>query len=164
MNRMDIPWVQLIWHAHYQNHKLPQSSGPCGSFWWKDCLSLMDNFLTHLRVTPGTGNTIRLWRDNWNGTALVRQYPHLCSYAKQESISLHEATAYVLQGDVYDLFHTPLSDIAMQQYNNFAELLAMRADLQGKDAWQVPGSTAVYKSSKLYKLLRQFPAAPKPFQ
>ena len=96
MNRMDIPWVQLIWHAHYQNHKLPQSSGPCGSFWWKDCLSLMDNFLTHLRVTPGTGNTIRLWRDNWNGTALVRQYPHLCSYAKQESISLHEATAYVL--------------------------------------------------------------------
>ena len=52
----------------------------------------------------------------------------------------------------------------MQQYSNFTELLAMRADIQGKDAWQVPGSTTVYKSSKLYKLLRPFPVAPKPFQ
>ena len=39
MNRQNIPWVKLIWEAHYQNNKLPQVQAPCGSFWWKDVLS-----------------------------------------------------------------------------------------------------------------------------
>jgi hypothetical protein len=40
MNKQDIPWVNLIWQAHYSNGTIPQSSNACGSFWWKDCLSL----------------------------------------------------------------------------------------------------------------------------
>ena len=24
MNKLDVPWVKLIWEAHYRNNKLPQ--------------------------------------------------------------------------------------------------------------------------------------------
>ena len=124
----------------------------------------MDKFLTHFYVSPGAGDTIRLWRDLWDDTTLVRQYPHLCSYAKQEDISLLAATEYVNDGDIYDLFHTPLSDTATQQYNNFVQKLAMRTNQSEHDLWKIPGASDKFKSNILYKLLRPFPPAPNPFQ
>ena len=164
MNKMDLPWVQLIWQAHYHGNRLPQAHGPVGSFWWKDCLSLMDKFLSHFHVESGTGDTIRLWRDLWDDTTLVSQYPHLCSCAKQEDISLQAATESVLNRDVYDLFHTPLSAIATQQYNQLVQKLTTRGSTIGTDVWSISGANGTFRSNKLYKLLRPYPTAPEPFQ
>jgi hypothetical protein len=41
-NHHDIPWVNLIWHAYYRNSNTPHGCQPKGSFWWKDCLELLD--------------------------------------------------------------------------------------------------------------------------
>jgi hypothetical protein len=36
-NRLDIPWVNLVWNNHYRAGKLP-SENRTRSFWWKDNL------------------------------------------------------------------------------------------------------------------------------
>jgi hypothetical protein len=42
-NHADVPWVNLIWNAHYVN-KVPHTENVVGSFWWKDITKLVDNF------------------------------------------------------------------------------------------------------------------------
>lgn len=32
-NRLDVPWVNLVWNTYY-NHNVPHASEPRGSFWW----------------------------------------------------------------------------------------------------------------------------------
>ena len=39
-NRKEIPWVKLVWHAHYSNGDIPHATMDKGSFWWKDILKL----------------------------------------------------------------------------------------------------------------------------
>lgn len=42
-NRLDLPWVNLIWEKHYRNGKLPSHIRK-GSFWWRDILKLLPDF------------------------------------------------------------------------------------------------------------------------
>jgi hypothetical protein len=42
-NKADCPWVNLIWNSHYRGGNLP-GHRPCGSFWWRTVLKLLDNF------------------------------------------------------------------------------------------------------------------------
>jgi len=58
-NREDIPWVNLIWEIYYQNGKLPTDTGK-GSFWWKDCLKLLDKFKGMAKVTVSDGKSCLL--------------------------------------------------------------------------------------------------------
>jgi hypothetical protein len=55
-NRKDIPWVILVWFAHYDN-KITHAENLCGSFWWRDVLKLGDNFRGVAVVTVGMGDT-----------------------------------------------------------------------------------------------------------
>ena len=41
-NKMDIPWVQLIWSKYYGNGELPHFPTRLGPFWWRDCCSILD--------------------------------------------------------------------------------------------------------------------------
>jgi hypothetical protein len=75
MNKHDIPWVNLIWRAHYPNGKIPESSNACGSFWWKDYLTLLGSFLQISSRHAGPGNTIRIWVDACDETPLWVQFP-----------------------------------------------------------------------------------------
>lgn len=38
-NKMDLPWVRLIWSSYYQN-EVPHATKEIGSFWWKDIMRL----------------------------------------------------------------------------------------------------------------------------
>lgn len=42
-NRMDIPWVNIVWDNHYKDGTLP-SSRKVGSFWWKGILKTLNTF------------------------------------------------------------------------------------------------------------------------
>lgn len=33
-NKMDIPWVKLVWSKYYED-KIPHATREVGSFWWK---------------------------------------------------------------------------------------------------------------------------------
>jgi hypothetical protein len=60
-NRVDTPWVQLVWEKHYQNGKLP-SHIKKGSFWWRDNLKLLDSFKGMATVHLQDGSTCYLRR------------------------------------------------------------------------------------------------------
>jgi len=55
-NKCDIPWVQLVWHSHYNNGSIPLHNRR-GSFWWKDVLKLLDSYKGMASVTVGDGST-----------------------------------------------------------------------------------------------------------
>lgn len=42
-NKVDIPWVQLVWNCQYPNGGLPVKNNK-GFFWWKDTLKSFDSF------------------------------------------------------------------------------------------------------------------------
>ena len=62
-NKVDVPWVQLIWTTYYQ-HKVPYLAPAKGSFWWKDILKLSVQFRSIAHCLSGMGDTIGLWEDN----------------------------------------------------------------------------------------------------
>jgi hypothetical protein len=126
MNKQDIPWVQLIWQAHYSNGKVPQSSNACGSFWWKDCLSLLSTFLQIAQCKPGIGDSVRAWKDNWCETALNSRFPHLFSFCLDEDITLQKLSLRCNSENIDQVFYLPLSVIASHQFETLSTELQNR--------------------------------------
>ena len=70
-NKKEIPWVKLIWNAHYPNGQVPHATTDRGSFWWRDILKLCDLFRGIVECKIGDGSTVLFWSDLWN-VRLVR--------------------------------------------------------------------------------------------
>jgi hypothetical protein len=62
-NKQDLPSVNLVWDAYYQE-KVPHAENICGSFWWKDVIKQVDNFRGVAKVQHGRGDTLLFWSDN----------------------------------------------------------------------------------------------------
>ena len=110
-NRLDIPWVHLIWEKHYQNDKLPNNIGK-GSFWWRDNIKLLDKFKGIALVNLSDGRTCSLWWDIWEGQVCAQIYPELFSFAKMKHLSLQKILSIT---SIEQLFHLPLSSKAYSQ-------------------------------------------------
>ena len=110
-NRLDIPWVHLIWEKHYQNDKLPNTARK-GSFWWKDILKLLDKFKGLASVTISDGRTCLLWWDLWEGQVCAQVNPELFSFAKMKNVTLQRVLSPIA---IDHLFHLPLSSEAYSQ-------------------------------------------------
>jgi hypothetical protein len=114
-NKRDIPWVQLVWSAHYQG-KVPHEEKLCGSFWWKDVMKQVDNFRGVSVISMGAGDTFMFWQDNWNVDGLARplmfRFPRLFSYVLNDKMSALQV--YSVE-DLTDLFYRPLSTQAFQE-------------------------------------------------
>ena len=54
-NRMDLPWVKLIWSAYYVG-LVPHATDQCGSFWWRDIIQLAPIYrgVTSMEVRDGS--------------------------------------------------------------------------------------------------------------
>jgi hypothetical protein len=87
-NRLDIPWVKLIWNTYYNQDKLP-SFHLEGSFWWKTHLELLDKYKGMSRSLIGDGKSTLFWTNLWNDTCLHQKFPHLVSFARKTSLSVH---------------------------------------------------------------------------
>ena len=122
MNQEDIPWVKLIWQAHYQDFKLPQSRAPCGSFWWKDCLSLWNDFMELAMVKANARRTVRIWKDKWMETPAMEEFPHLFSFAGDQDCSLEKFHA-LRDDDIVDNFQLPLSITAGHECDELSQML-----------------------------------------
>jgi hypothetical protein len=160
-NHQDIPWVNLIWQAYYHNiNNTPHLCSRKGSFWWKDCLSMVDDFTDLTTCSVHKGNSISLWFDQWdNNSKKETQYPRLLSFAKNDRINLHKATGLE---DLYDLFHLPLSIEAHQEFRS------LQLDLNGinssdrDDIWCLRGNEASFSTKKVYRALIGNYEVPKP--
>ena len=83
-NRLDIPWVQLVWEKHYRNGTLPGSRKK-GSFWWRDILHLLDSFKGLAMVNVKDGISCLFWDDLWMNRVPKQIYPGLYSFAKMKA-------------------------------------------------------------------------------
>jgi hypothetical protein len=108
-NHASIPWVNLVWHAYYDNRGTPQSINTKASFCWKDCIALEDKYKEMTYVDIQNGKIVLLWKDNWNNG--IRQdiyiYPHLHSFAKTHNITI-DKTIEETNDNIYDIFHLHL--------------------------------------------------------
>ena len=86
-NRENIPWVNLIWEAYYDNGILPGQIWE-GSFWWKCNLRLIDSYKAMARCTIGDGKSALFWSDLWHSACLNQFFPHLYSFVKDQNLSV----------------------------------------------------------------------------
>ena len=135
-NKVDTPWVQLVWKAYY-NDKVPHVDNLRGSYWWKDIMKLVDNFRSVAFVRHGTGDTFLFWTDSWKldgpVTTMKSRFPRLCSYALNEDVSA--ATVFAAVDDLPSLFHLPLSQQAFVELDNLKNLLLQHPLSQESDVW-----------------------------
>jgi hypothetical protein len=169
-NCRDIPWVQLIWRAHYDSGALPDQATLKGSHWWRSCISLLDEFKQITSVIPGNGHSILLWSDKWsdkwNASNLHSKFPQLFSFAKNKKVTLKYAIQQ-MQEDRYSMFHTPLSTIADEQCIRLQNTLNCFAILENesmeKDKWSLDGNSVKYSTKKVYLAITKPNIAPAPF-
>jgi hypothetical protein len=89
-NRLDIPWVHLVWEKHYSSGKLPGHIKK-GSFWWRDNLKFLDTFKGMVVCQIQNGATCLFWTDLWGGQVQHQTYPELFSFAKSKMLSFQKA-------------------------------------------------------------------------
>jgi hypothetical protein len=70
-NKINFPWVNLIWDNYYRNAKLPDHIAK-GSFWWRALLKVLDKYKGVDMVQVQDGSSVLMWKDMWNskGTML----------------------------------------------------------------------------------------------
>jgi hypothetical protein len=134
-NKRDIPWVQLVWSAHYQG-KVPHEEKLCGSFWWKDVMKQVDNFRGVSVISMGAGDTFMFWQDNWKVDGVARpfmfRFPRLFSYVLNDKMSTLEV--YSVE-DLSQLFYRPLSTQAFQELQTMQSLMHHNQLSETKDEW-----------------------------
>jgi hypothetical protein len=73
-NKVELPWVQLTWKAFYSHHIPPHHRKQVESF-WRDVMSLSDNYLMMAACSANMGDTIYFLRDTWNPGVLQWKFP-----------------------------------------------------------------------------------------
>jgi len=147
-NQKDVPWVKLVWNAHYQNGQIPHATTDKGSFWWRDLLKLCDMFRGISSCIVGNGSTVLFWSDVWNNHLLQEKFPRLYSYAKDKRISVAK---FLENNTVMAQFHLPLSEQGHQEYMELQDLLQnIQVQEHSKDTWHYIWGTSTYTSSKFY--------------
>ena len=157
-NRMDIPWVHLIWDSYYSNNSLP---GPRmhGSFWWKAHLKLVDSYKGLAKSIIASGNSTLFWHDLWKDNCLSQKFPHLYSFARNIDITVKTASQSEF---LEDLFHLPLSREAYQQ---FIQLEDIWEDVKNSmvrdqhDVWTYIWGNNSFSSKRAYNVLIGFQQA-----
>lgn len=82
-NKVDIPWVTLIWDTYYRN-VVPHGTVLCGSFWWKDVFKLADKYVSRVKIQINSDSSMLFWTNQWTlgGTQnpLRHRFERLFSY------------------------------------------------------------------------------------
>jgi hypothetical protein len=151
-NRVNVPWVHLIWSTYYENI-VPHGGNVSASFWWRDIMKLVHKYREVARVKPGAGNTILFWSDNWwfDGSTqpISERFPRLFSYALDSKLSAAEVFA---SDDMAALFHLPISAQAYEEMQQLSSKMRASPLSLDRDCWEyVWGST--YQASQYYKHL-----------
>ena len=151
-NRLDVPWVNLIWDCYYANDQLPGVRMQ-GSFWWKAHLKLIDCYKGMAKCTIGSGTSTLFWHDLWTNSCLSHEFPHLYSFAKNIDVTVR----HVIQNDfLEDLFHLPLSRETYQEFLTLEDIwddVKQTSDLASHDVWTYIWGNEFFSSKKAYNVL-----------
>ena len=86
-NKKDIPWCKLIWSTYYEE-VIPHTAESCGSFWWRDLMSLNDVYRGIDRVNVGDGTSALFWKDLWMAHTLEASHLRTFSFTRIEDASI----------------------------------------------------------------------------
>jgi hypothetical protein len=118
-----------------------------GSFWWRDVMSISDNFFMMVECSPNEVNTIYFWRDTWNAGVLQWKYPQLYFFDLNKNISAKS----FMNGDIHRHFWRPLSIEGSTQLVELQQLLAQvlrNADEPGR--WKYIWNSVEFSTHKAY--------------
>jgi hypothetical protein len=93
-----------VWN--YYPKGVPQATAPCGSFWWRDIMKLVDNYRNICSTVTGKGDSVLFWSGNWNGLVPAKEFPHLHYFALDNLLSVQEV---ISREDKATLFYRPMS-------------------------------------------------------
>jgi hypothetical protein len=130
-NKLDTPWVHLVWEKYYSNGKLPNHTLK-GSFWWKDILRLLSKFKEMSSVSAFRGDSCFLWKDKWHTPILDQAFPELMSFAKNKNITIFKAKEALSPNELSNL---PLAEEAFNQLLELAQILEDLPSLDQDDIW-----------------------------
>jgi hypothetical protein len=105
-NKLDCPWVSLVWENYYSNRR-PPDHRPRGSFWWRAVLKLLNKFKGISIVQIQNGATISLWQDLWNGQVRHLALPELFSFSNGIECIVNQAKNMLDLHDIFQLSLTP---------------------------------------------------------
>lgn len=150
-NKVNLPWVQLVWEQYYANF-LPSNTQANASFWWKDNLKLLENYKEITTCNCHCGNTIQFWKDSWQGEPLSSKWPQLYSFVHQQDISVADI---IREDDITDHFHLPLSVEAFDQLQELNALTSNTVLVLDNllDTWTYPWAKREYQVAHMYKIL-----------
>jgi hypothetical protein len=120
-NHANLPWVHLTWQCFSRRLKVPHVCNLVGSFWWRDVMSLSDNFLMVASCKAHSGLTCTFWKDSWDFGVLHHKFPQLFYFVRDQNISI----AKFLTQDAYENFHAPLSVISSDQLQELVAMVQM---------------------------------------
>lgn len=162
-NRHNIPWVNLIWETYYQEGKLPGNS-LVGSFRWKANLKLVENYKSMARCNVGDRRSALFWNDLWHTACLQNLFPHLFSFARDTTLSVHQ----VLQHEyLEDLFHLPLTVQAFQEFEIMEDLCDTLRGSECRDCtdtWSYIWGNERFIVAKAYSSMIGIKVVPQHFQ
>jgi hypothetical protein len=81
-NRLNIPWVKLIWESYYDNGKL-LGTKKVGTFWWRNIVKLVDQYKGIAHAQIKSESSVLAWVDQWQGVVLKDSFLELYSFTKQ---------------------------------------------------------------------------------
>ena len=154
LNRVDLPWVSLIWDTYYHS-SVPQGTDICGSFWWKDICKLLDHYRNTTWVQINSGHSTLFWSDKWkigdSVAPLQSRFPRLFSYVKDPWITVFEAFQ---SQDMINMFHLPLSAQAYQEFLTVQDLMvSCSREVEQKDTWFWQGTCNAFKPKLFYSFM-----------
>ena len=145
-NRIDLPWVNLVWSAYYVD-SIPHASDPCGSFWWRDVMQLSPIYRAVTTVQVGDGSTVLFWKDLWHDAILSDNHPRLYSFAMNEDVSVRELLMAPALGQNFSL---PLSIQARGELRDLQTSLANMELTGNRDTWRCVWGAEGFQSRKFY--------------
>jgi hypothetical protein len=150
-NNEDIPWVHLVRDAYYY-HDIPHAVVLSGSPWWKNIISLADDYRAISSVNVGNGSSALFWSDSWKNQLLDSSFPRLFSFVRDKLQSVKE---FLEKDSVLDNFHLPLSIEAHQEFQQMMEFISdVALNPEADDKWIVKLNPGGFRPSKVY--LRAF--------
>jgi hypothetical protein len=147
-NRVDTPWVHLIWNSYYTN-KIPHTMAPCGSPWWRDILKLVPIFRGIDCSQIGDGRATLFWKDKWLTNINSEEFPRAFSFTTNEDISVRD---FLSSNQLSQNFSLPLTPQALAEVRTLQHL-SSHIDFSGMnhDSWTYEWGTAKFSSSLYYK-------------
>jgi hypothetical protein len=130
-SKVYLPWVNLVWSQYYVNGQVPEKLEKW-SFWWRCILKLLNTYKEKAKAELGRCDTIMFWHDLWNDQVLKISFPHLQSFARNDTITL----SLVLQLKLFeDHFNLPLSEIVFEQFWDLTILIKSLPQSDQNDKW-----------------------------